>query len=348
IEAAGAGETGRGFAIVASEIKDLAKQTKDATRMISERVHEIQGQISTTAVATKQVNLAIRSISNGNRNIAYAVDDQSTALQRIATSVNHVVAATNAVTASIHELSQTASHVAESALMVSSGTDEIAASASDIARTSADLAQRNQEVSQIAQAVAEAAQQMGNSIHEADEQLQHIFHNITLIDGAIHHISLLIDTAQGPGNRLHQSIQLQDIGQEPFDIAAVKSAHLKWLGRMENVIRGRLAMQPDEVVDAHHCAFGLWYDSDGQQQFGDLPLFGQLGHVHGMVHDIARETIRLVSVGEMQQATAMMDQFAEVKDRLFDLLDQLYLVAMEHPVRAGPVQACISSTTARD
>ncbi|MBF0159076.1 MAG: type IV pili methyl-accepting chemotaxis transducer N-terminal domain-containing protein [Magnetococcales bacterium] len=336
IEAAGAGETGRGFAIVASEIKDLAKQTKDATHMISERVREIQSQINATAIATKQVNLAIRSINKSNRDISYAVDDQSATIQRIAAAVEHVAGATGEVTDSIRELNQASGNVARSAMVASSGTDEIAQSAGDISRTAADLAQRNQEVSQTSQTVADAAQQMGDSIHAANEQLRQIFHNITLIDGAIHHVSLLIDTSREPGKRLDQSIQSLDIGREPFDIAAVKSAHLQWLGRMENVIRGRLVLQPDEVVDAHHCHFGLWYDQDGQRQFSHWPLFGQLGQVHGTVHDIARETVRLVSVGSTGEAVVMMNQFATVKDQLFDLLDQLYLMAMEYSVQGEP------------
>jgi hypothetical protein len=43
IEAARAGEAGKGFAVVASEVKDLAQETARATEDIAKRVHVIQG-----------------------------------------------------------------------------------------------------------------------------------------------------------------------------------------------------------------------------------------------------------------------------------------------------------------
>ncbi|MEO5364668.1 MAG: methyl-accepting chemotaxis protein, partial [Magnetococcus sp. DMHC-8] len=55
IEAAGAGEAGKGFAVVANEVKELARQTSEATRMISEKIGQIQETTTAAGVATQQV-----------------------------------------------------------------------------------------------------------------------------------------------------------------------------------------------------------------------------------------------------------------------------------------------------
>ncbi|MBF0368122.1 MAG: hypothetical protein HQL52_01590 [Magnetococcales bacterium] len=59
IEAAGAGEAGKGFAVVANEVKDLARQTAEATNLISQRMDEIR---KNTAEATNTANEITQSI----------------------------------------------------------------------------------------------------------------------------------------------------------------------------------------------------------------------------------------------------------------------------------------------
>ncbi len=77
IEAARAGSAGKGFAVVANEIKDLAKQTADATRNIKTSIEGIQ---DSTADATDEINRISSVIANVNEivsSIAAAVEEQS-------------------------------------------------------------------------------------------------------------------------------------------------------------------------------------------------------------------------------------------------------------------------------
>ncbi|MBF0427726.1 MAG: cache domain-containing protein, partial [Magnetococcales bacterium] len=67
IEAAGAGDAGKGFAVVANEVKELARQTSDATRMISEKINRIQGNTNEASDANTSVAKSIDRINDANR-----------------------------------------------------------------------------------------------------------------------------------------------------------------------------------------------------------------------------------------------------------------------------------------
>jgi methyl-accepting chemotaxis protein len=104
IEAASAGAAGRGFAIVASEVKSLASQTAEATEDISSHVVEIQEATQNSVLAIKEIGRTIHKISQIASEIAAAVEQQIAATQGIATNVQNVERATQAVTSSIVEV----------------------------------------------------------------------------------------------------------------------------------------------------------------------------------------------------------------------------------------------------
>ncbi len=87
IEAARAGEAGKGFAVVANEIKELAKQTAEATGDIKEKIEGIQGTTSTTVGQIAEITQVITDVNEVVANIATAVEQQSAATKEIATNV---------------------------------------------------------------------------------------------------------------------------------------------------------------------------------------------------------------------------------------------------------------------
>lgn len=77
IEAARAGEAGKGFAVVANEIKELARQTADATSEIKEQIEGIQGSTSGTVSEIDEILKVINDVNEIVSNIATAVEEQS-------------------------------------------------------------------------------------------------------------------------------------------------------------------------------------------------------------------------------------------------------------------------------
>jgi hemerythrin-like metal-binding protein len=88
IEAARAGDAGRGFAVVAAEVKDLALQTREATRFITGRVGAIQAAVAESAAAIGGIHALISELSDIVASIAAAAEEQSITTRDISGNIH--------------------------------------------------------------------------------------------------------------------------------------------------------------------------------------------------------------------------------------------------------------------
>ena len=94
IEAARAGEAGRGFAVVASEVKALAAQTAKATDEISHQITGIQAATHDSVGAIKEIGATITRIADIASTIAATVEEQGAATAEIARNVGEAAKGT--------------------------------------------------------------------------------------------------------------------------------------------------------------------------------------------------------------------------------------------------------------
>lgn len=118
IEAARAGEAGKGFAVVASEVKSLAEQTNRSTTQIAERVASIQARTQETAGSIGEVGDSIDSLGEVTAAVAAAMEEQRASTDAFAGFVSQNREALTGVASQIQTVAGVAQTSADDAIEV--------------------------------------------------------------------------------------------------------------------------------------------------------------------------------------------------------------------------------------
>ncbi len=132
IEAARAGEAGRGFAVVASEVKSLANQTAKATEQISSQILAMQDDTNAVVGSIEEIGRVIQMLNESAGSIAAAVEQQHAATQEIARNTQQAAEGTRDVSANISEISDAVGETG-------AATDQVLAASSSLADESRRL-----------------------------------------------------------------------------------------------------------------------------------------------------------------------------------------------------------------
>jgi methyl-accepting chemotaxis protein len=125
IEAARAGEAGKGFAVVADEVKKLANETATKTEEIDERVNKIQEAIRNSVTAMDKIISNVSEIDAATTTVASAVEEQNAATAEIGRNVTEASTGTQQVSQSIIQVQQNAAESGEASTTVLGSASEL-------------------------------------------------------------------------------------------------------------------------------------------------------------------------------------------------------------------------------
>lgn len=153
IEAARAGEAGRGFAVVADEVRKLAEESQKATKQIETMIEEI-------ATSTKN---AVDSMEKGSKDVAEGsavVNEALTSLDIIEKAVSSLAAQVEEISASTEQQLAGSERVQKSVQDVSSVAEESAASTETVSSSIEETTASMQQVATAAQSLAKSADEL--------------------------------------------------------------------------------------------------------------------------------------------------------------------------------------------
>ncbi len=139
IEAARAGEQGRGFAVVADEVRALAERTTKATREIGEMIKAIQAE---THAAVRTMEEGVREVERG----ASSSKKSGEALQDILNEINEVTMQVNQIATAAEEQTATTSEITSNIHQITDVVQQTARGAEETSLSSANLARHAQQL----------------------------------------------------------------------------------------------------------------------------------------------------------------------------------------------------------
>lgn len=153
IEAARAGEQGRGFAVVADEVRKLAEQSQAAAKQIASLITAIQSETDRAVAAmnegSREVKTGAEVVNNAGyafKNIASLIGEVSTQTKEISAAIQQMTAGSQQIVASVQDIERISQNTACQTQTVSAATEEQSAAMQEIAESSQSLASMAEEL----------------------------------------------------------------------------------------------------------------------------------------------------------------------------------------------------------
>ncbi len=132
IEAARAGEAGKGFAVVANEIKDLAKQTAEATNEIKGKISKIQEATKSAVADITEIAEVIGEVNEMVSVVSVKVEEQASGTQEIADNVGQASLGIQEVNENVAQASSVTGEVAADIAEVGQAAQELNVTSADV------------------------------------------------------------------------------------------------------------------------------------------------------------------------------------------------------------------------
>jgi methyl-accepting chemotaxis protein len=126
IEAASAGDAGKGFSVVANEVKALSQKTARATMEIEKQIAEMQSNAESAILSIEAVSRIIEDVNAISQTIVSAVEEQSATVNEISRNIVGVSAGATQVSKNVSESAMGLSEVASTISGVNAGVAETA------------------------------------------------------------------------------------------------------------------------------------------------------------------------------------------------------------------------------
>ena len=172
IEAAGAGEAGKGFMVVANEVKELAKQTADATDDIAEQIENMQKNMPEAVAAVSEIAAIINGMTEFMNSFAQEIARQGRRSDQISEESASAARRMNEITTEMNRISENAVSVTRTVVESSKGVNEIASSTAELAIGIQEIAMNSERTSNNIGEINRTGREMASGLMDISKNIQ--------------------------------------------------------------------------------------------------------------------------------------------------------------------------------
>jgi len=305
IEAARAGEHGKGFAVVADEVRKLAERSANATREIGALIKAIQTSVSET------VNAMLESATEVEKGVGLA-GEAGSALQQILQTVEQVNQQAQQAAHAAVEMEKAANEMIVAVNSVSAVIEENTAATEQMAAGTTEVTNAIQNIASISEENSAGVEEVSAAAEEMSAQVEEVAASARSLE----------DTAQNLEEIVRQ-FKLQQTSHSDLQdqIETFQKAHMKWVERVEKAANGTEMLRVSEIPAHTDCSLGRWYYGLGKLEFGDKPEFKAVENLHIQFHNLLREFAANQKNGH--HSAQMLKEIKQVSRRLVEMLENL-------------------------
>jgi len=307
IEAARAGEHGKGFAVVADEVRKLAERASASTRQIGEIIIETQ----------RAVGDAVSAMQEGIKEVEGSVEqanEAGNALQSIIKSSEAVSEQASQAAAAAQEMTALASELVAAVDTVSAVIEENTAATEQMSASAGEVTQAIENIASVSEENSAAVEEISASTEELSAQVEEVAASAQSLD----------EMAQSL-NELVGQFKLKALGKNDLFsmLDTFSQAHTNWVTKLENMDKGGKIIQLEAVPDHTTCSLGKWYYGIGKREFGHLKEFIHIEENHKKFHEYMRDYITSFSTNRNGRNQSLLDQCRALSKGIVHDLEQL-------------------------
>lgn len=323
IEAARAGEHGKGFAVVADEVRKLAERSTVATGEVSALIGKVRRGVDE---AVRSMQVSSQEVTEGAQNsqeAGKALTDILQSVQSVTAQVENVSAITEQMAASVQEVSATVSTLSRSA---EANGDAVHAMAAGTDKVSTAIG----SVASISQATAAGAEEMGASAEEVSASAQLVSAALAEQTASIQEVHTAADELKTMSARLQELVhqfKLEKGENMVEQFQTFRAAHVRWVERVEAMVAGGPMIPKKELVSHKTCAFGKWYYGIGKSAFSHVREFCYMEEPHERIHALAAKASEAMAGKRPDEAKRYLAEMRQVCETIKKHMDSFTKVA---------------------